>query len=178
MFRPVFIALLLAALLVLCASWTGSISTKLLLDHSTYDRLNPLPSAVDTNFLTGLSKASVHTLSNEIDVIDLSASVDLESVSKRHVFVRTGCYPLLLGVIRESQRTVLIGNPGTSKSFLHYYYLARLCNPSLLGPLPRTGKCELLPINCNQADWTRVDDDLRLGREDRRQNKGRRCKAV
>jgi hypothetical protein len=136
MFRPVFIALLIAALLVLCASWTGSISTKLLLDHSTYDRLNPLPSAVDTNFLTGLSKASVHTLSNEIDVIDLSASVDLESVSKRHVFVRTRCYPQLLGVIRESQRTVLIGSPGTSKSFLHYYYLARLCNPSLLGPLP------------------------------------------
>ena len=29
-----------------------------------------------------------------------------------------------------------IGNPGIGKSFFQYYYLARILNPSLFGPLP------------------------------------------
>lgn len=130
------IILLLGDLLVLCTCWTANVSKRLLLDPNLYERLNPMPSAVDTKFLVGLSNAKVHKLSSEIDVIDLSVSVDLDSMSQRHVFVRSGVYPQLLATIRESKRTVLIGNPGTSKSFFHYYYLARLVKQSLFGSLP------------------------------------------
>ena len=46
------------------------------------------------------------------------------------------CKAVLLSEIRKKKRSVLIGNPGIGKSFFQYYYLARILNPSLFGPLP------------------------------------------
>ena len=45
-------------------------------------------------------------------------------------------YNDLLKRIRSINWIVLIGNPGIAKSYFQYYYLARILNPSLFGPLP------------------------------------------
>ena len=45
-------------------------------------------------------------------------------------------YENLLYDIRAQLRCVLIGNPGIGKSQFQFYYLARIMNPDLFGPLP------------------------------------------
>lgn len=74
-------------------------------------------------------------LSADVSVINLTMGVDLRGVANNHVFVRES-YDELLRVIRESQRCVLIGNQCTSKSFFHFFYLARLIRPELYSKLP------------------------------------------
>lgn len=121
--------------LAFCECWQFSVSQRLVTDKLTYQQLNPQPSAIDSNFLCKLADAKLTRLSKEISVIDLGAPVDLDGISQSRVFVRS-MYNGLLQAIRESKRTVLIGNPGTSKSFFQYYYLARLMCPQLFDPLP------------------------------------------
>jgi hypothetical protein len=82
-----------------------------------------------------MSEATLSRLSKDVSVIDICASVDLDGVLNSHVFVRS-MYSELLRVIRAAKRTVLIGNPGTSTSFFHYYYMTRLLKPALFEALP------------------------------------------
>jgi hypothetical protein len=61
--------------------------------------------------------------------------ININRVSSDLLFVRD-FYPSLLEDIRKNDRAILLGDPGISKSFFHYYYLARVMNPSLFGSLP------------------------------------------
>jgi len=82
-----------------------------------------------------LTNNSITKLNDEISVVNLGMKLDINSVSSDLLFVRD-FYPSLLEDIRKNYRAILLGNPGISKSFFHYYYLARIINTSLFGSLP------------------------------------------
>ena len=89
-----------------------------------------------SDFLDSLANCRVEAIGDDIDVIRLNKlGVPWECLGPQKLFVRQ-FYPDLLREIRENKRSVLIGNPGIGKSFFQYYYLARILNPSLFGPLP------------------------------------------
>jgi hypothetical protein len=92
----------------------------------------------ETNLLKNmknLTNKSITKLHPEISVVDLGMKLNINRVSSDLLFVRD-FYPSLLEDIRKNDRAILLGNPGISKSFFHYYYLARIINPSLFGSLP------------------------------------------
>lgn len=68
-----------------------------------------------------------------MDIIRID--VGMKSLSPSTLYVRQ-FYPDLLTEIRKCERSALIGNPGIGKSFFQFYYLARIVNPDLYGPLP------------------------------------------
>ena len=80
-----------------------------------------------------------------------SSPYDDDSWCSNAIFVRS-FYPDLLASIRSSKKCVLIGNPGIGKSFFQYYYMARIFNPSLWGPLPPDydGSCDAPKIIVRQ----------------------------
>jgi hypothetical protein len=92
----------------------------------------------ETNLLKNmknLTNKSITKLHHEISVVDLGMKLNINRVSSDLLFVRD-FYPSLLEDIRKNDRAILLGDPGISKSFFHYYYLARVMNPSLFGSLP------------------------------------------
>ena len=102
--------------------------------------------SIDTNLIMGNlgqfspeardDQSDFEAIGDDIDVIRLNKlGVPWECLGPQKLFVRQ-FYPDLLSEIRENKRSVLIGNPGIGKSFFQYYYLARILNPSLFGPLP------------------------------------------
>ena len=85
--------------------------------------------------MKNLTNNSITKLNEEISVVNLGMKLNTNSVSSDLLFVRD-FYPSLLEDIRKNYRAILLGNPGISKSFFHYYYLARIINTSLFGSLP------------------------------------------
>ena len=85
--------------------------------------------------MKNLTNNSITKLNDEISVVDLGMKLNTNRVSSDLLFVRD-FYPSLLEDIRKNDRAILLGNPGISKSFFHYYYLARIINTSLFGSLP------------------------------------------
>jgi len=72
---------------------------------------------------------------SDISVIQLKEEVSDIEVANKCLYIRK-FYPDLLAELRHYKRTVLLGNPGTGKSILFYYYLARICNTDKFGELP------------------------------------------
>jgi hypothetical protein len=107
-------------------------------DKATYDDFRAKPNTKQTNFLERLANCKVHAITgSSVNVIDTEDKwgVGMLGLSPDLLFVRD-FYPDLLKEIRKSRRCVLIGNPGIGKSYFQFYYLARIMNPSLFGPLP------------------------------------------
>ena len=89
-----------------------------------------------SDFLESLANCRVEAIGDNVNVIRLNKlGVPWECLGPKKLFARS-FYPDLLSEIRRRHRSVLIGNPGIGKSFFQYYYLARILNPSLFGPLP------------------------------------------
>ena len=93
-----------------------------------------------TLLLECLANCTVEKLGDSgVDVISLNnfpaSHIDIDCWAGNKLFVRS-FYPDLLKVIREHDRSVLLGSPGTGKSFFQFYYLARIMNPEKFGPLP------------------------------------------
>jgi hypothetical protein len=107
---------------------------KLALNVVGYKDFRPLFDKVSTNLLESLVNSTLKDIGGGVSVILPDPTVPHEEI-KDGIFVRD-FYPALLEEIRSERKLVLIGNPGTGKSWFQYYYLARLLNPSLLGPLP------------------------------------------
>jgi hypothetical protein len=114
-----------------------SISSGLVLDDELYHHFKPRPDEAQSNFLEKLALCRMDPISADVSVINFAdkKGVTIESLSPDMLFVRP-FYPDLLMAIRKRKRAVLIGNPGIGKSFFQFYYLARIMNPSLFGPLP------------------------------------------
>ena len=111
-----------------------SIDTNLIMGN--LGKFSPEASDDQSDFLESLANCRVEAIGDDIDVIRLNKlGVPWECLGPQKLFVRQ-FYPDLLSEIRENKRSVLIGNPGIGKSFFQYYYLARILNPSLFGPLP------------------------------------------
>ena len=93
-----------------------------------------------TLLLECLANCTVEKLGDSgVDVISLNnfpaSHIGIDCRAGNKLFVRS-FYPDLLKVIREKKRSVLLGSPGTGKSFFQFYYLARIMNPEKFGPLP------------------------------------------
>ena len=91
----------------------------------------------ETNLMKNMKNLTNNSMTklNMISVVDLGMKLNTNRVSSDLLFVRD-FYPSLLEDIRKNDRAILLGNPGISKSFFHYYYLARIINTSLFGSLP------------------------------------------
>ena len=99
-------------------------------------QFSPEASDDQSDFLESLANCRVDRIGDDIDVIRLNKlGVRWKCLGPQKLFVRQ-FYPDLLREVRANHRSVLIGNPGIGKSFFQYYYLARILNPSLFGPLP------------------------------------------
>ena len=99
-------------------------------------KFSPEASDDQSDFLESLANCRVEAIGDDIDVIRLNKlGVSWKCLGPKKLFARV-FYPDLLREIRGRHRSVLIGNPGIGKSFFQYYYLARILNPSLFGPLP------------------------------------------
>ena len=114
-----------------------SIDTNLIMDKDMFFDYRPKQDKNKSDFLESLANCRVDRIGDDIDVICFSnkVGVPLKCLGPQKLFVRQ-FYPDLLREIRGEERNVLIGNPGIGKSFFQYYYLARILNPSLFGPLP------------------------------------------
>ena len=78
------------------------------------------------------------TLRGNVNLVDVGAkipSIGVESIAPKSLFIRD-FYEDFLAAVRAQPRTILLGNPGTSKSFFQYCYLWRMLNTKTLGPLP------------------------------------------
>ena len=81
-----------------------------------------------------MKSAKKSILDQGITRIELPFPITDDEFSK--VLYERPFYNDLLKLIRSKKRFILIGNPGIAKSYFQYYYLARILNPSLFGPLP------------------------------------------
>jgi hypothetical protein len=105
-----------------------------------FPKLPVLPD--ETQFLQCVKNLTKDKITNlgprgaNVSVIQLSQRIDRYQRDSDLIFVRD-FYPSLLEDLRKSRGSILVGNPGTSKSFFQFYYLARIFNPSLFGSLPK-----------------------------------------
>jgi hypothetical protein len=108
-----------------------------LADIDLYKKFEPTKNPAMTDLLVKLATCTKESISSDVDIIRIGedASVSMKSLSPSTLYVRK-FYPDLLADIRKRERSALIGNPGVGKSFFQFYYLARIMNPDLYGPLP------------------------------------------
>jgi hypothetical protein len=105
-----------------------------------YPNLPVLPN--ETQFLQCLKNLTKDSITNlgpsgaNVSVIQLPKALSSSQLYSDLLFVRD-FYPSLLEDLRKSRRSILVGNPGTSKSFFQFYYLARIFNPLVFGSLPK-----------------------------------------
>jgi|GEM_PF-5957629 len=96
----------------------------------------------ETNLLKNMKNLTNNSITKldcgerEISVVNLGMKLRNDNPSSDLLFVRD-FYPSILEDIRKKPKSILLGNPGISKSFFHYYYLARIINTSLFGSLPK-----------------------------------------
>ena len=100
-----------------------------------------------SKLLMALSKCAMEHLPSSVNVdgqvdseysmrvIKIVGGFDSITVGSEMIFVRE-FYEDLLTAIRSNHTVVLTGNPGIGKSVFQFYYLARILNPELFGPLP------------------------------------------
>ena len=112
-----------------------SVKSQLILENLS--KFAPENNAAQSKLLESLANSRLTSIDSSVSVIsyDDKWGVGVKSLSPDSLFVRD-FYPDLLKAVRKNERSVLIGNPGIGKSFFQYYYLARIMNPSLFGPLP------------------------------------------
>jgi len=113
---------------------------KYVTDKELYLSYKPRYNNVHTNRLKALSNCTKEKLSNTLDVIKVDKSIGSigtagTDILTNVIFVRD-FQQRLLAKIRSRVKSVLIGNPGIGKSWFQFYYLARIVNPELYGPLP------------------------------------------
>ena len=120
-----------------CWSRVFSVGAEAIQNRNLYDKLGPEPDPTKTDLLVKLATCTKESISSDVDIIRIGedADVGIESLSPSTLYVRQ-FYPDLLTEIRKRKRSALIGNPGVGKSFFQFYYLARIMNPDLYGPLP------------------------------------------
>ena len=106
-------------------------------DIDFYNDFKPRADRAKTDLLVKLATCTKESISSDVDIIRIGegADVGMKSLSPSTLYVRQ-FYPDLLTEIRKHKRSALIGNPGIGKSFFQFYYLARIVNPDLYGPLP------------------------------------------
>eukprot|EP01124_Arcella_intermedia_P004668 TRINITY_DN1264_c0_g1_i1.p1 TRINITY_DN1264_c0_g1~~TRINITY_DN1264_c0_g1_i1.p1 ORF type:complete len:571 (-),score=128.47 TRINITY_DN1264_c0_g1_i1:134-1786(-) len=104
---------------------------------NTYRRLEPQFSEENTKILHNLFSSKLKKLSPTLDVIESPGIGKPGDSFPDSLFVRK-YYGKILEKIRylRGQRSILLGNPGVGKSWFQLYYLARIVNPDLYGPLP------------------------------------------
>ena len=101
-----------------------------------YSKFNPDKVADQTDFIKSLASAKkLEKVSDTVSAFSFDSHVGMKCFGSNTLFIRD-FYPDLFAKIRKHKRVVLLGNPGIGKSFFQFYYLARLVNPSLFGPLP------------------------------------------
>ena len=91
----------------------------------------------DSKLLIALSNCTVETILKSPGMTAINCDYTFETgiVGADTLFTRD-FYEDLLEDIRLNLRSLLIGNPGVGKSLFQFYYLARIMNPKLFGPLP------------------------------------------
>jgi len=125
----------------------NGIDRDLITEPDMFNCFKSYPVRKSTLWLEALSKTTtmvtVKEVSPTVNAIVLGHEHDLEDLASNVIFVRD-FYPVLFGLIRKTNRAVLLGNPGVGKSYFQHYYLARLMNPTLLGDLPpdKYGSCK------------------------------------
>ena len=87
--------------------------------------------------LVALSKCTEETvpMSASLKAIHSDHNV-VECIIGSDIIFTRDFYANLLVDIRLLRKCILIGNPGIGKSYFQLYYLARIMNPSVFGPLP------------------------------------------
>ena len=94
-------------------------------------------STEDNSLLNALSKCTEETVltSANLKAIHTNHNIEEQVIGPGIIFSRDFDQNLLIDV-RANWRCVLIGSPGIGKSHFQFYYLARMMNPKLFGPLP------------------------------------------
>ena len=77
----------------------------------------------------------VHLEKGNVTIVKLSEKIEINTPNSDLLYIRD-FYPSFLEDVRGTWRSIIIGNPGISKSMFQYYYLARIFNPSFFGSLP------------------------------------------
>ena len=89
-----------------------------------------------SKLLKALSNCTMKEISSNVSIIQLVDGIyDFEMHGSQMCFIRD-FYQDLLTEIRSNGRSILLGNPGIGKTMYQFYYLARILNPELFGPLP------------------------------------------
>ena len=89
-----------------------------------------------SKLLKALSNCTMKNISSNVSVIQLADGIyDSEMHGSQMCFIRD-FYQDILTEIRSNGRSILLGNPGIGKTMLQFYYLVRILNPMLFGPLP------------------------------------------
>ena len=131
-----------------CRTFSSQTFDKLktyIMDYDRYSRAF-IPS-VNTSESTMLKNLKTATRSDipgsSITRILLPKPLETDDMYSDVLYVRP-FYEDLLKAVRSRNHSLLIGNPGTAKSFFQYYYLARIYNAGLYGALPpdSTGSCD------------------------------------
>ena len=97
--------------------------------------------------MTGLVRAIADAKAQNLHIVGPPETpLKAFELPPNHSFPFEGCGPSVLFIrnfyeslftkIRSLKRCVLIGNPRLGKSIFHFYYLSRIFNPDLFGPLP------------------------------------------
>eukprot|EP00178_Gracilaria_changii_P018664 TRINITY_DN534_c1_g3_i1.p1 TRINITY_DN534_c1_g3~~TRINITY_DN534_c1_g3_i1.p1 ORF type:complete len:559 (-),score=62.77 TRINITY_DN534_c1_g3_i1:1035-2711(-) len=102
-----------------------------------------LPELLEDNILNeqiaSLEQAEKEKVSESIDVIRTPSPIPVIGckLCPHLLFVRRRVHSALLKAIREREHVVIVGNPGIGKSVFQQYYMARIFNEDLYGPLPK-----------------------------------------